>query len=406
LELYRIRYGIYYKEERKEKKKRKKDKKQNIYFSSKKIRMEKPENTFPWIRNQIEDPNKLFNHLREYQPTILNEKSTYKYIVWKYKKYNQNKFRNINYFSFLTQKPDYENIDRLVDYFNENPRMHAKRRDKKYTPMEIWENPKRLDNDKNHHILENVSIRDRIWKLGYECNAFKATLAKSIYMFFNAKRILDFSAGWGDRLLAAIAHEADRYLGYDPNIELQKGYQEIITLFSEKEQAKEQEKENKKYEIIAEPFETATLPENETFDLICTSPPYFDFEVYIPNKEKQSENQSIIKYPKFNDWMIHFLLVSFWKSWNVLDVNGNMVIHLSDVYKTHYVEIMIFFILGWCKGARFDGSIASIGDCGKPRPIWIFHKTDNNVIDIDARKQLEIHYNELFRLIRNTSTTV
>ena len=97
--------------------------------------------------------------------------------------------------------------------------------------------------------------------------------------------------------------------------------------------------------------------------------------------------------------MIHFLLVSFWKSWNVLEIHGNMVIHLSDVYKTHYVEIMIFFILGWCKGARFDGSIASIGDCGKPRPIWIFYKTENNIIDIDARKQLEIHYNDLFRLI-------
>jgi hypothetical protein len=91
---------------------------------------------------------------------------------------------------------------------------------------------------------------------------------------------------------------------------------------------------------------------------------------------------------------------------NIISINERNL-HLSDVYKTHYVEIMIFFILGWCKGARFDGSIASIGDCGKPRPIWIFHKTDNNVIDIDARKQLEIHYNELFRLMQTmTSTTV
>jgi hypothetical protein len=361
--------------------------------------MEKQENTFPWIRNQIENPNILFQSLREYIPTISNEKNTYKYIVWKSKKYNQNKFRNTNYFSFLTQKTDYEKIDRLVDYFNENPRMHAKRRDKKYTPMEIWENPKRLENDKNHNLLENISIRDKIWKLGYECNAFKATLAKSIYHFFHAKRILDFSAGWGDRLLAAIAHGADRYLGYDPNKELQKGYQEIITLFSETK--------DQKYEIISEPFETATLPENETFDLISTSPPYFDFEVYIPNKENPAENQSIVKYPKFNDWMIHFLLISFIKSWNVLEVHGNMVIHLSDVYKTHYVEIMIFFILGWCKGSRFDGSIASIGDCGKPRPIWVFYKTDKNDINIDARRQMELHYNELFRLIQPIfSTTI
>jgi hypothetical protein len=368
--------------------------------------MEENINTFPWIRNQIEDPNILFQALREYIPTISNEKNTYKYIVWKSKKFNQNKFRNIHYISFITQKTDYEKIDRLVDYFNEKPRMHAKRRDKKYSPIEIWENPKRLETDKNKILTEPISIRDKIWKLGYECNAFKATLAKSVYSFFNAKRILDFSAGWGDRLLAAIAHKADRYLGYDPNTALHQGYQEIITSFASPDSnlplSSLPEKEKTKYEIIPEPFETAILPEKETFDLVFTSPPYFDFEVYIP----QQETQSIVKYPKFNDWMIHFLLVSFFKSWSSLEIHGNMVIHLSDVYKTHYVEVMIFFILGWCKGSRFDGSIASIGDCGKPRPLWVFYKTDKNTVDIDARKQLEIHYNELFRLIQCKSLLV
>ena len=354
--------------------------------------MEENLNTFPWIRNQIEDPKALFQHLIEYNTTISNERNTYKYIVWKSKKFNQNRFRNTNHISFITQSTDYAKIDRLVDVFNEKPRMYAKRRDKKYSPMEIWENPKRLERDKNRIILNDISIREKIWKLGYECNAFKATLAKSIYQFFNAKRILDFSAGWGDRLLAAIAHKADRYLGYDPNQELQTGYQEIIALFSEKEE--------NKYEIISQPFESAILPEEETFDLVCTSPPYFDFEVYLPFQNRQADNQSITKYPKFNDWIIHFLLVSLRKAWDSLEINGNMVIHLSDVYKTHYVEIMILFILGWCKGSRFDGSIASIGDCGKPRPLWIFYKTENTTIDIDTRKRFEIHYNELFRIIQ------
>ena len=362
--------------------------------------MEQTENTFPWIRNQIENPISLFQSLIEYIPTITNEKHTYKYIVWKYKKMNQNKFRNNQHFSFITQKTDYEKIDRLVDYFNEKPRMNAKRRDKKYTPMEIWENPKRIETEmslqKNKTIHSTLSIREKIWKLGYECNAFKATLAKSIYHFFHAKRILDFSAGWGDRLLAAIAHKAERYLGYDPNIELQIGYQEMITTLLDKSDSVSP---NKKYEIIAKPFESAILPENETFDLICTSPPYFDFEIYLPSKNEKAETQSIIKYPSFHDWIIQFLLVSFIKSWNSLETNGNMVIHLSDVYKTHYVEIMVFFILGWCKGSRLDGSIASIGDCGKPRPIWVFHKTQEKSISIEARKNMEIYYSEIFRMI-------
>jgi 16S rRNA G966 N2-methylase RsmD len=356
--------------------------------------MEKKE--FPWIRERISDPNLLFHHLREYTPTITHEKNKYKYVLWKFKKYNQNLYQN-NHISFITKKQDYENIDKLVDYFNEKPRMNAKRRDKKYSPIEVWENPKVLESwTLSKKNITDLFIREQIWKLGYECNAFKATLAKTIYHFFKAKRILDFSAGWGDRLLAAIAHGAERYLGYDPNVQLQPGYNEIISTFHPTNPT------DKKYEIHAQAFETSN-PIQETFDLVFTSPPYFDFEKYIPTNEDitSAETQSIVKYPKLNDWIVHFLLVSLNKSWSCLENHGNMVIHLSDVYKTHYVEIMILFILGWCKGSQFDGSIASLGDCGKPRPLWIFHKTENARIDMDARKQLETHYHDIFRLIHS-----
>ena len=78
-----------------------------------------------------------------------------------------------------------------------------------------------------------------------------------------------------------------------------------------------------------------------------------------------------------------------------------MVIHLSDVYKTNYVEAMILFVVGWCKDVRMDGSIASIGDCAKPRPLWIFHKTQtlNIQIAMVSREKMKKYYPELFRLL-------
>lgn len=356
---------------------------------------------FPLIRDEIENPKELFENLINYTTTISNKAYSYKYIYWKsIQKYEP--IYNNEYISFVTQKKDYERIDRLVDYFNEIPRMHAKRRDKKYSPIEVWQNKLIIDSWKQEKQNQNQEItdktmREKIWKMGYECNAFKSSLAKSIYQFFNAKRILDFSAGWGDRLLAAIAHNSERYLGYDPNPELAKGYEEIISIFSST--LSDTEPNIQKYEIRIEPFETSKKL-NETFDLICTSPPYFDFEIYLGSKDKKSENQSIIKYPKFIQWMIYFLFQSLWKSWESLEIGGNMVIHLSDVYKTHYVESMIFFILGWCKGSIFYGSISSIGDCGKPRPLWIFHKKDNVKIDIQSKQKMEIYYSELFSLLK------
>jgi hypothetical protein len=352
--------------------------------------------SFPWIRNRIENPTELFMNLRNYIPEIIDKPFSYKYIVWKTLDiYNVIKFQNNKYISIKTKKNDYEKIDKLVDYFNEQPRMSACRRDKLYSPIDIWnKKPEFLDNwiqnqTKNHKLITIVGLREQIWKMGLECNAFKASLAISIYKFFNAKRVLDFSSGWGDRLLGAMAYQVERYLGYDPNPNLQNGYNEMISLFSETPT---------RYEIISEPFEKSII--HETFDLIFTSPPYFDFETYVSSDQIISKNQSIINYPKFNDWMIYFLFTSLHKCWQQLIMNGNMVIHLSDVYKTNYVEAMILFVVGWCKNARMDGSIASIGDCAKPRPLWIFHKTQTqNNNQIIMREKMKKYYPDLFRLL-------
>ena len=358
---------------------------------------------FPWIRNRIKNPKELFINLQNYIPEIIIDKPfTYKYIVLKTLKINNLiKYKNHKYISIITNKNDYNKIDKLVDYFNEYPRMNSCRRDKPCSPLEVWnKKPELLENWIQYQLKHNkpitiIGLREQIWKMGLECNAFKSSLAISIYKFFNAKRVLDFSSGWGDRLLGAIAYNVERYLGYDPNPQLQNGYNEMISLFSSSET-----ETKKRYEIITEPFERINII-NETFDLIFTSPPYFDFETYISSDKITSITQSIMNYPIFNDWIIHFLFTSLYKCWQHLIIDGNMVIHLSDVYKTNYVEAMILFVLGWCKNSRMDGSIASIGDCAKPRPLWIFHKNEynNNNDCYFWREKMKKYYPELFRLL-------
>jgi len=350
---------------------------------------------FPWIRNRIDNPRELFYNLQNYVPVIVNNSFTYRYILWKTIHSNSVIPYNNKYISILTNKDDYKNIDKLVDYFNEYPRMNSCRRDKQYSPNDVWnKNPEVLEPWIQHQLKNNKSIsviglREQLWKMGLECNAFKASLAISIYKIFNAKKILDFSSGWGDRLLAAIAYNAECYVGYDPNPHLEQGYREMIDLFVD-------ETNRHKYEVIIEPFEMCKKIKENNYDLVFTSPPYFDFETYIPSDQLLSITQSIMNYPKLNDWIIHFLFRSLFKCWHYLIPNGNMVIHLSDVYRTHYVEAMILFVTGWCKSARIDGSIASIGDCLKPRPLWIFHKTISETYDIYSRKKMEKYYPELF----------
>ena len=75
-------------------------------------------------------------------------------------------------------------------------------------------------------------------------------------MYFNAQNILDFSAGWGDRLIAAGSLPNVKYTGVDPSKCMKPIYDKIIdTLFDD----------TNNYKIINEPFEIADL-NNEQFD--------------------------------------------------------------------------------------------------------------------------------------------
>jgi hypothetical protein len=210
----------------------------------------------------------------------------------------------------------------------------------------------------------------------------------------NSKKILDFSAGWGDRLIAAIAASAETYLGFDPNIELRQGHLEIVrTFWSKGELPKSFDEFPKEFRVIYEPFETAEIPEGYTFDLCFTSPPYFNFEIY-----SKQPNQSVERYPDFKQWMKKFLFVSLEKAWKSLDLNGHLTIHIADIGKYRIVEPMNLFIQYSLHGATYRGVIGTEGGSGKILPIWVWKKT--NITDNSSREkaeeQMKIYYKDLF----------
>ena len=355
---------------------------------------------FPRLRDRIQNPKQLFENLKKYWIHFsYNNVFFYKNIQWKDKTYCKIKYRNKQFVSFETQPDDYENIDCLVDYFNEIPRLSARRNHKSFSPLEAWSNPDkfrrwietRIENEQDISILE---WREYLWKSSLECNAFKSTLAFSMYNSFKSKRVLDFSSGWGDRLLAAIAYNVEKYTGYDPNPRLYAGYQEMIDMFVPPT-------EKHRFVLCQEPFETAVLDPDEMYDFVFTSPPYYNFEIYLQPQMDESSTQSIARYPDFEQWIVNFLFCSLQKAWNQLSAKGNMVIHLADVNSAHCVEAMTLFVLGWCKNSRFDGSMASIGDSNKPRPLWIYYKTTDTtgIVDQAAQISMQTNYPEIFAYI-------
>jgi len=174
----------------------------------------------------------------------------------------------------------------------------------------------------NPTVLRNIiSLRK------YIAAQFRPSAAKAIYDYFKAETVLDFSMGWGDRILGAHASKyVKKYVGFDPNHDLYKGYIEQI----------------KYYQKIGVPMkfklhpwcaEEPDIQLEDEFDLIFTSPPYFDKEKY-----NQSPLQSYKMYKKFDDWMEKFLFKTIELRTANLKSGGHLVINVSDIYtrKKHY----------------------------------------------------------------------
>lgn len=323
-----------------------------------------------YIKKSIED---LFENLKNYNVPV-NKVNKYSINnIDKFKSHLVDSTFKKEYFQFTNDNlNNYENINILSDYFSEKCRMLCKKYNKiaPFYHFSNNDNLKKIIKEliKTKQDINYVNIRELIYKKG-ECENFKLTLAISIYKYFNATRILDFCAGWGDRLISAIAYEENLnyYHGYDPSECMNKYYNSIISLLA---------KNKLKFKVTKLPFEKAKL--NYSYDLIFTSPPYFSLEIY--NNE---ESQSINQYNKLSEWFCNMLIKWLLLSWSHLDINGYMVINIEDIVKHDrqhlYTEATVLFVSGFFKRAKYLGVIGYAND-NKPnlvRPFWVWRKEDN-----------------------------
>lgn len=203
------------------------------------------------------------------------------------------------------------------------------------SPFRIWENEKLRKNTlKNLFTSKTIQIdenrlRKAIAQRNYIASQFRPSAAKAIYNYFKSKKVLDFCAGWGDRLAGFSACENTKlYVGVDPNFALHPKYQEQVEFYNVN-------KEYKFYQTCAE-----EMMYDHTFDTIFTSPPRLDVERY-----SNDEAQSWKRYDCVNkhgekdfqaiDWIDNFLCKAIKNAWQALEKNGVLAINLADVYAHH-----------------------------------------------------------------------
>ena len=159
------------------------------------------------------------------------------------------------------------------------------------------------------------------FRLGtYIATQFKPNVAKTIYQMTNAKRVLDTSCGWGDRLAGFFTSDAEEYIGCDPNPNTFKQYLKQVETYNS---FLPKPKKVTLYNCGAE-----DLPWDKIDNIDCafTSPPYFSTERYNEGGEKE-ENQSWHKFDEYSKWRDDFYLPVAQKSF---ERSKHMFVNIMD----------------------------------------------------------------------------
>lgn len=119
---------------------------------------------------------------------------------------------------------------------------------------------------------------------------FQPYAAGMVYKYFNAKKVFDPYAGWGDRCIAAMAMNIN-YIGCDSNIHLENCYEKMINFFDKYSDSAIELYFGKTEDMFKE------IPKGT--DLLFTSPPFFD-----------EKGGKVEKYNNFNDNFIDFMTKS------------------------------------------------------------------------------------------------
>jgi hypothetical protein len=165
--------------------------------------------------------------------------------------------------------------------------LKCRRQDGK-TIYDIWNDS--VERDK---LIEQTKLRNRGGRTAagnvFECFRinlgsvvmFKATTAKYLYKKYNAKSVLDPTAGWGGRMLGAWALDIN-YVGIDTNVEMKPAYDSMMKFLSE---YSEFGNKNIKYEqqsnlqMIWQSCLDVDFSQLD-YDFVLTSPPYINLEIY------------------------------------------------------------------------------------------------------------------------------
>jgi predicted RNA methylase len=199
---------------------------------------------------------------------------------------------NVNYFEFLA------NLDTF--------------REKKFiqTMLKYYDDVKNKNKTKHEY-----KVLKEVYNICISAiNIMRPLNCMEIYTRFNAKRVLNFCAGWGGSTVAAAALNLEAFYGIEINSDLKEPYDRMVTYL--------RTKSNTEFSVCfgdAVDFDYSKCD----YDTVFASPPYYFIEKYANNVDYKSKTDMDEKFYK----------PVFTKSYLHLKKGGHFIINIcKEVY--------------------------------------------------------------------------
>lgn len=278
----------------------------------------------------------------------------------------------------------YLKADILVNLFTEKARMKASVYGYK-SPIESWNNPliyraimnkaeelqraSNTDIDVEINDVDAYFKREAIYNVCREANAFSTVISKTIYDLFlssvvsTSNHVFDPFGGWGDRMLGALcSSHVTTYTCVDSNPNLESGYTAIQTHDTSR---------CKLHFHIQDIMSFFEDNKKCDYDLIFTSPPYYNYETYTTTRDK---NQSVYGYTTYQSWLTGFIKPLMHELVNILAADRYMLLHAGNTKKA-LTFVNDILNIGKLLGLTFIQYIHCRGNKTKRSvPILVFHK--------------------------------
>lgn len=241
---------------------------------------------------------------------------------------NRSKIGNnvVDYFTFVQRLETKGKYD--VNYFEFIKNLELFR-EKKFiqTMLKYYKDVKNKNNTKNEYKVYKEVYNICISAI----NIMRPLNCMEIYTRFNAKRVLNFCAGWGGSAVAAAALNLEAYYGIEINTDLKEPYDNMVSYL--------RTKSNTEFSIHfadAANFDYSGM----YYDTIFSSPPYYFIEKYANNVSYNSKKDMDEKFykPVFSKTYLH------------LKKGGHFIINVckevyDNVLKKLFGEAQIIFPL-------------------------------------------------------------